>query len=185
MSDTTNPRGPKKSVRLRVAADLIAAYINLSEDGREYLESNLAGHVYGDTGMDHYTPGTALHKLASGHQQSMCECISPSVGKPWAKWANMIKRSNLWEFERREAVREMLGVLISNKNKARLDDDEVLAAAEKALEWIRWHEHNLELSRLRNSSEYKACLDALASGDNREEATRQFAALASAARTRK
>jgi hypothetical protein len=97
----------------------------------------------------------------------------------------MVKRANLWEFERREAVREMLGALISNKNKARLDDDEVLAAAEKALEWTRWHEHNLELSRLRNSSEFKACLDALASGDNREEALQQFDAFASAARTRK
>jgi hypothetical protein len=57
MLDKTNPRGPKKSVRLRVAADLIAAYINLSENGREYFESYLAGHVYGDTGMDYYNSG--------------------------------------------------------------------------------------------------------------------------------
>jgi hypothetical protein len=104
-----------------------------------------------------------------------------TVHEPWSKWAKMITKANLWEFERREAVREMLGALISQKNKSCLNESELREAAEKALEWTQWDEHNCALSRLRNSPEYKSCLKAIASGDDRKEAFRQYDALVSKA----
>ena len=81
----------------------------------------------------------------------------------WSQWAKMVKRANLWEFERCEAVREMLGVLIAQKNKYSLTESELRQAAEKALEWTRWDEINSANARLRNSPRYKSCLEAIAS----------------------
>jgi hypothetical protein len=95
--------------RLRVAENLISAYVNLPENSRDYVEHFLALQVYGDAGMGHYTPGSNRHRAESVDQHVMCECVKMTVHEPWSKWAQMIKKANLWEFERREAVREMLG----------------------------------------------------------------------------
>jgi hypothetical protein len=73
------------------------------------------------------------------------------------------------------------GALISQKNKPCLNDSELREAAEKALQWTRWDEHNRALSRLQNSPEYKSCLNAIASGKDRKEAIEQFVALVSKA----
>jgi hypothetical protein len=93
----------------------------------------------------------------------------------------MVKRANLWEFERCEAVRKMLGVLIAQKNKYSLAESELRGAAEKALDWTRWDENNRAKARLRNSPEYKSYLEAIASGIDLEEATKQYVALGSKA----
>ena len=93
----------------------------------------------------------------------------------------MITKANLSEFERREAVREMLGALISQKNKPCLKDSELSEAAEKALEWTWRDERNCAWSRLTNSAEYEGCIKSIASGENRKEAIKQYAALVSKA----
>jgi hypothetical protein len=174
-------KGPKHSHRLHVTENLLSSYVNLSENGREYVEQFLALQVYGDAGMDHYTPDFKRHRVESVDPHVLCECVKMTFQEPWSQWAKMITKANLWEFERREAVREMLGALISQKNKSRLDDSELREAAAKALEWTRRDEHNCALARLRNSPEYKSCLKAIASGKNRKEAIKQYAALVSKA----
>jgi VIT1/CCC1 family predicted Fe2+/Mn2+ transporter len=102
-----------------------------------------------------------------------------TVFDPWSAWAKVIKTAKLTEFERHEAVREMLGALISTKNKFSLTESELRVAAEKALEWTRQEERNLAMARVLNSPEMKSCLDSIASGKGRKEATRQYAALIS------
>jgi hypothetical protein len=114
--------------------------------------------------MGHYTPGPNRHCEESVDGHVMCACVEMTVHGPWSQWAKMITKANLWEFERPEAVREMLGALISQKNKSCLNGSELREAAEKALEWTRRDEQNHALSRLRNSLEYKSCLNAIASG---------------------
>ena len=182
MSESTpKKKGPKHLNRLHVAENLISAYVNLPETGREYFEHFLALQAYGDAGMGHYTPGSNRDRVESVDQHVMCECVMMTVYEPWSKWARMITKANLWEFERREAVREMLGALISQKNKSCLNDSDLREAAERALEWTRRDEHNCALSRLRNSAEYKSCLEAIASGKDQKEALKQFDALVSKA----
>ena len=139
--------GPKHLNRLHAAENLISAYINLSETGREYVEGFLAAQVYGDAGMGHYTPGRNRRRVESVDEHVMCECVKMTFHEPWSKWVKMVTRANLWEFERREAVREMLGALISQKNKSSLNDCELREAAEKALEWTRRDEQNCHLSQ--------------------------------------
>jgi hypothetical protein len=180
-STTPKKKGPKHLNRLRVTENLISSYVNLTDNDREYVEHFLALQVYGDAGMDHYTPGSNRHRVELVDQHVMCECVKMTVHEPWSKWAKMITKANLWEFERREAVREMLGALISQKNKSCLNDSELLEAAEKALEWTRWDENNRAQSRFWNSPEYKSCLKAIASGKDRKEALRRYAALVSKA----
>ena len=107
--------------------------------------------------------------------------LKMTVFEPWSAWAKVIKTANLLEFERHEAVREMLGALISTKNKLSLTESELRVAAENALEWTRWEERNLAMARFLKSPEVKSCFDAIASGKGRKEAVRQYAALASKA----
>jgi len=180
-SATKKKKGPKHVYRLLVTENLISSYVSLPENGRDYVERFLALEVYGDAGMGHYTPGPNRHREESVDEHVMCECVEMTVHEPWSKWAKMITQANLWEFERREAVREMLGALISQKNKSCLNDSELREAAEKALEWTQWDEHNRALSRSRNSLEYQSCLNAVASGKNRKEAITQLDALVSKA----
>jgi hypothetical protein len=169
--------GPKYLNRLRATEDFISAYIDLPENGREYVEQFLALQVYGDAGTGHYTPGRNRRRAESVDEHVMCGCVKMTFDEPRSKWAKMIRKANLLPFERREAVREMLGALISQKNKQRLNDSELREVAEKALEWTGWDENNCAQSRLRNSAEFKACLEAIASGENRKEALKQFATL--------
>ena len=179
-STTARKKGPKHLNRLHAAENLISAYVNLPEDNRECVEEFLALHVYGDAGMGHYTPDRNRRR-AESVEHVMCVCVKMIFHEPWSNWAKVIRKANLREFERREAVREMLGALISQKNKSRLNDSELRGAAEKALEWTRWDEHNCALSRLENSPEYKSCIEAIASGKNRKEALKQHIALVSKA----
>lgn len=95
----------------------------------------------------------------------------------WFKWAGIIKQAKLTEFERLEAVRMMLGVLILQKGKCSLTQDELREAAEDALKWTRWDENNRIVARLRNFPEYKSWLEAVASGIGPEEAAKQYDAL--------
>src|ERR1700722_6820282 len=175
--ETPKRRGPRHLYRLRVAENFISAYVNLPENGRDYVEQFLALQVYGDAGMGHYTTRPDRHRVESVDQHVMCECVELAVHEPWTRWAQIIKKANLREFERREAVREMLGALISQKNKACLNDSELREAAERALQWTLWDEHNCALSRLHNSPEYKSWLSAIASGKDPKEAIEQFVAL--------
>jgi hypothetical protein len=179
MSESTTPKkkGPKHLNRLHVTENLISAYVNLSENGKQYVEGFLAAQVYGDAGMGHYTPGRKRRRAEPVDEHLMCECVKMTLHEPWSKWAKMVTKANLWEFERREAVREMLGALIRQKNKSCLDDSELREAAERALEWTRWDEDNCALSRLRNSPEYKTRLEAIATAEDRMDAMKQFDAL--------
>jgi hypothetical protein len=65
------------------------------------------------------------------------------VRETWFKWAGIIKQAKLTEFERLEAVRMMLGVLILQKGKCSLTQDELREAAEDALKWTRWDENTV------------------------------------------
>jgi hypothetical protein len=171
-------KGPKHSRRLRVAENFISACVCLSENNKAYVEQFLALSAYSDVGMDHYTPQPKRHRVESEH--SLCDCVTP-VREAWSQWAKMVKRANLREFERCEAVREMLGVLIAQKNKYSLTESELREAAEKTLEWTRWDENNRAKARLRNSPDYKSYLEAIESGIDLEEAIKQYVALESKA----
>ena len=170
----TKKQGPKYLRRLSMAEDFISACVCISENSKAYVEQFLALSAYGDGTMNHYTPGSNGHCVGSEHP--LCGCVGKPVQEAWSQWAQVVKKANLSEFERAEAVREMLGVLIAQKDKYSLTESELREAAEKALEWIYWDENNCAKARLRNSPEYKSCLDALASGNNREEAVEQFLA---------
>ena len=172
-------KGPEHLLRVRAAEEFISAYVCLSENDKAYVEQFLALSAYGDHSMDHYTPDSMCHDGESEH--SLCYCMEMTVLEPWSKWAKIIKAAKLSEFERLEAVREMLGALISQKNKFSLPESELRVAAEKALEWTRWDENNLAMARLRNFPEYKSCLTAIVSGNDREEAIKQYDALVSKA----
>ena len=96
----------------------------------------------------------------------------------------MIKKAHLTEFERREAVREMLGGLIQQKNRNFLNESELREAAEKTLDWTRWDErYHAQLRALgfKNQSEYNKRLKELASGKHREGGVLQPRALISKA----
>ncbi|RSL17967.1 hypothetical protein EDE15_3519 [Edaphobacter aggregans] len=116
-SATPKKKGPKYLNRLRVTENFISSYIDLSESDRGYVEGFLALQVYGDAGMGHYTPGRNRRHVKSADPNVLCECIKMAFDEPWSTWAKMITRANLWEFERREAVREMLGALNSPEYK--------------------------------------------------------------------
>jgi hypothetical protein len=181
MGNLTYPikKGPKHSRRLRVAENFISACICLSENDKLYVEQFLALSAYSDVGMDHYTPQPKHHRVESEH--SLCDCVTMPAREAWSQWAKMVKRANLSEFERCEAVREMLGVLIAQKNKYSLTESELRQAAEKALEWTRWDEINCANARLRNSPEYKRCLEAIESRTDIKEAIKQYDAFVSKA----
>jgi hypothetical protein len=68
-------------------------------------------------------------------------------------------------------------VLILQKGKCSLTQDELREAAEDALKWTRWNENNRIVARLRNFPEYKSWLKAVASGIGPEEAAKQYDAL--------
>ncbi|MDR3737350.1 MAG: hypothetical protein P4L10_17720 [Acidobacteriaceae bacterium] len=166
----SNKMGPKHSLRLRATKGLISAYVNLlAEGGRECVEEFLALQVYGEAGMGYYTPAPKRRRVSSAEEPFMCEWVL-TVHNAWSKWAKIIKKANLREFERREAVREMLGALIQQKNKSSLENSELHQAAEQALEWTRWDENNRKMSLLRSSLENKSCIEAIASCEDREEA---------------
>lgn len=61
----------------------------------------------------------------------------------------MIKRACLSEFEPGEAVCEVLGAVIAQKNKGCLYNVGVHAAAKKALEWTKWDERHRRAGRKR------------------------------------
>lgn len=162
-------KGSMKSKRLHVVASLIAAYLNLSENGRVRLESHLADHAYSISRFESYTPD-----YSSGCDES-CDCPDRAVYDSLCNFAAIINKAVLWPFERGEALREALGVLISVKNEKRaLTEQELLEAAERALDWTAWDEHNRKIDRVRKSPEYKACMDQIASHRNPEGAMKRW-----------
>lgn len=162
--------------QLRVAEDFISAFVLLSESDKAYVEQFLALSAYSDASMDHYTPGSKRRCVESEH--SLCYCVAP-VKEAWTKWAGIIKNAKLTEFERLESVRMMLGVLILQKGKFHVTESELREAAEGALKWTGWDENNRAMARLRNSPEYKSCLDAIASRIDIVESIKQYGALVS------
>jgi hypothetical protein len=142
--------GPKHLRRLRVAENFISAYVCLCEDYKAEIEQFLALSAYGEVGMYHYAPRSKRNRLAFEHS---CDWGTTPVGEAWSRWAKMIARAILSEFERSEAIREMLGVLIAQKNKDSLAEPELREAAEKALAWTRWDLHNRVSARILNSPE--------------------------------
>jgi len=178
MLETSKKKGPKHRHRLQVAESFILVCVSLPESTKAYVEQFLALSAYGDGSMDPYTPGSKRNGVVSEHH--LCDCLfyceAKAAQEAWSQWAKMVKKANLWEFERLEAVRMMLGVLIAQKAKYSITETELLEAAEKALEWTRWDESNCAKARLRNSPEYKDWLKAVASRVGVEEATEQFLA---------
>jgi hypothetical protein len=88
-------KGPKYLNRLRATENFISSYVNLPENGREYVEQFLALQVYGDAGMGHYSPGRSHRSAEPVAQHVMCECVTITVHEPWAEWAKMITMANL------------------------------------------------------------------------------------------
>jgi hypothetical protein len=128
----------KYSVRLGVAASLIAAYIELPECLREYFEQFLASQVYGEQGMHSYR--------AFPEDPWESQVPPPTYGypltflvEPWSDWAQKLRESCLNDLERREAVRAMLGALILQKDRKRLTGLELREAARTTLGWTKWH----------------------------------------------
>ncbi len=159
---TSKKKWPKHLRRLQVAESFIAACVSLSEDSKAFVEQSLALSAYGNGSMDPYTPGSNRRGVESEHH--LCDCLSycelKAAEKAWSQWATMVKKANLSEFERVEAVRMMLGVLISHKNKYSITEPELLEVAQKALEWTRWDASNCASADLRNSLEFKGRLEA-------------------------
>ena len=89
------------SMRLGVAANFIAAYVELPEDFREFFERSLALQAYGEDGMHSYLPSSA------GSGDSVRSCSTDErpcfrVYEAWFDWAQEIKESSLNHFERRD-----------------------------------------------------------------------------------
>jgi hypothetical protein len=127
----------KYAVRLELAKKLIAAYVKLQENDRETAERFLALQVYGDGGMYPYSafPEDPWESQVPSFTD---ECPLFFWEKPWSNWAQEIRESSLNDFERREAVRAMLGALIRQKDRVRLTGLDLGEAARTTLGWTRW-----------------------------------------------
>jgi hypothetical protein len=133
----------KYAVRLEVAAQLIAAYVKLSEDEKQDAERFLALHVYGQEGMYPYRVFPE-NPWNSQVPSSTYECPLSRWVKPWSDWAQEIRESLLTPFERGEAVRAMLGALIHQKDRMRLTDLDLRESAKTTLGWTRWDAKHLK-----------------------------------------
>jgi hypothetical protein len=145
-------------VRLGVAAKLIAAYVELTEDFKEEFERFLAFQVYGENGMQSYLPASD-DGVDSAGQFLADEHSTVGLHEPWAEWAQGIRRASLNDFERREAVRTMLGALIRQKDRFRFSGLELRNAAKGTLGWTRWdakHSSGLRSKGFRTKSEVEA-----------------------------
>jgi hypothetical protein len=135
-------RRQKHTVRLNVAAELIAAYAELSEDCKEMFESFLALQVYGEEGMHPYlAPGDPWGTEVPSSTPEDPRFI---LHEPWSNWAQQIRESSLTIFERREAVRAMLGAPIRHKDDMRLTGLDLREAAKTTLGWTQWDAKHLE-----------------------------------------
>jgi hypothetical protein len=132
----------KYSVRIGVAANLIAAYVELPENSREYFEQFLASQVYGEEGMHSYR-AFPEDPWESQVPSSTYEYPLFFLEEPWSNWAQEIRESSLTDFERREAVRAMLGALILQKDRMHLTGLELREAARRTLGWTKWDAKNL------------------------------------------
>jgi hypothetical protein len=144
MNKPKTGRRKQYTMRLNVAAKLIAAYVKLSKDEKEIAEDFLALQIYGEGGMYPYRPFPELPwKLEVPSATDEC----PPLGweKPWSDWAQVIRGSLLIGSERREAVKEMLGALIRQKDRRRrLTDQNLHEAAKTTLGWTRWDAKRLK-----------------------------------------
>jgi hypothetical protein len=119
------------------AEELIVAYVELDLPMKEFFEQFLALQVYSEGGMQSYLPSSA------GSEEETRPCSAedgPSlyVFETWFDWAQEIKGAPLNHFERREAVRAMLGALIRLKDRRVLGALELREAAKGTLDWTRW-----------------------------------------------
>jgi hypothetical protein len=137
----------KYAVRLDVAAQLIAAYVELQANDKETAERFLALQVYGEGGMYPYS-ASPEDPWESQVPALTDECPLFYWEKPWSNWAEEIRKSSLYDFERREAVRAMLGALIRQKDRVRLTGLDLGEAARTTLGWTRWDAMNLGFLRL-------------------------------------
>jgi hypothetical protein len=148
----------KYAMRLDIAAKLIAAYVRLSEECKEIFERFLADQIYGDDGMYPYRTFPE-DPWASGAPSSTYEYSRFIPHEPWSNWAQEIRESTLNDFERREAVRAILGALIRQKDRLRLTGLDLGDAARTTLGWTRWDAKNLAWLRslgLNSISEHHA-----------------------------
>ena len=137
-------RRQKHPVRLDVAAKLIAAYVKLSKDEKEIAEGFLALQIYGEGGTYPYRPFPEdPWELEVPSSTEKCPLLCWE--KPWSDWAQVIRESLLFDSERREAVKEMLGALIRQKDRRRrLTDQDLREAAKTTLGWTRWDAKHLK-----------------------------------------
>jgi hypothetical protein len=131
-------RRKQYTMRLNVAAKLIAAYVKLSKDEKEIAEGFLALQIYREGGMYPYRPFPEV-PWEPEVPSSTDGCPLLCWEKPWSDWAQVIRESLLFDSERREAVKEMLGALIRQKDRRRrLTDQDLREAAKTTLGWTRW-----------------------------------------------
>jgi hypothetical protein len=138
-SASSSRKKSKHSLRLGVAENLIAAYLELPEDLRESFEKVLALQVYGMDGIhlylrSHDSWDSTLRSAMSKHR------VLDLLAESWFDWAQTIKSADLNNFERRAAVRAMLGLLIQQKDRRCLSDRELRKAAKGTLGWKHWDE---------------------------------------------
>jgi hypothetical protein len=158
--------------RLDVAAKLIAAYVTLKENDKETAERFLALQVYGEAGMHPYWDFPEVTS-ESAVPSPTYEYPNFILYEPWSNWAQDIRESSLTDFERREAVRAMLGALIRQKDMGCLPDLDLVEAARTTLGWTEWDARNLAALRSLSPEQtvrYRAWLQKLVADERAAEA---------------
>jgi hypothetical protein len=126
----------KYAVRHGAAAKLIAAYVKLPEDSKDFFGTFLAHQGYAEDGMHPYhalsDDPTDSGPLDSAEESMLC------VLELRRDWARQIRDAFLTSFERDEALSAMFWELIQHNDRSRLNGRELDDAAQRTLGWTQW-----------------------------------------------
>jgi hypothetical protein len=98
------------------------------------FEIFLSSNAYGDVSL---APYLRLFKKKDDSDMELLSCcwIRQTMIEPWRNWAREIQDTHFLPFERRVAIREMLGGLIMVKNSHKLTHIKLHEVAEMTLRW--------------------------------------------------
>jgi len=155
---TTPSRKPKYLRRLHAAANVLAAYLTLTDDDRHQFEQFLALQVYGDPETDSYLH-LACAKYVADSERVLHNYEGHAIYDAWSAWNSELKKSHLADIHRREAIKDLLSILIQHKTEdSSLTELAILEAAEKTMSWASWDE--VYLTQLHNSGTTTAAYNA-------------------------
>jgi hypothetical protein len=161
---TTRSTKPEYLRRLHAAANVIAAYLTLTDDDRQQFEQFLALQVYGDPETNSYLH-LACTKYVADSERVMHTYEHFAIYNAWSTWDCELKKSHLAHKHQREAIKDLLGALIQLECPgSSLPELELYKAAEKTMFWAGLDEvYLLQLHNAGMTSEtYNAKLAALA-----------------------